>query len=106
MLLPAFVLLVSVAAARGYAERLRWPVLFVGLAAVALPGQHTWWCIPMAAIGALTLRWRFADCSIGLTRGAIRRTCASRARFTSTPGANLPSMSATGAFSPRCARNS
>jgi hypothetical protein len=59
-LLPAFVLMVSIAAARGYSERLRWPVLFVGLAAVALPGQHTWWCIPVAAMGVLTLRWRFA----------------------------------------------
>jgi hypothetical protein len=57
-LLPGFVLLVSLAAARGFSEKLRWPVLLVGLAAVAAPTAHAWWCLPLAALSLLTLRWR------------------------------------------------
>jgi hypothetical protein len=57
-LLPAFLLLVSLAAARGFSAKLYWPVLGVGLAAVAAPTPHAWWSLPFAALGLLTLRWR------------------------------------------------
>jgi hypothetical protein len=57
-LLPGLLLLVSIAAARGFGARLPWPVLGLGLAAVVAPTPHAWWCVPLAAIGALAFRWR------------------------------------------------
>jgi hypothetical protein len=59
-LLPGFVLLVSVGAARGFGEKLRWPVLLLGLAAVAAPTVHAWWCVPFTALSLLALRWQVA----------------------------------------------